>query len=70
MVDRLKRQNVAALQDLERVLVLLEKKCKDGPLLRKLAEQKDKGALVRSLQELQAAVGELHYARLIKAVNN
>ena len=38
VVDRLKRQNVAALQDLERMLVLLEKKSKDGPLLRQLAE--------------------------------
>ena len=38
VVDRLKKQNVAALQNLERVLVLLERKCRDGPLLRHLGE--------------------------------
>jgi hypothetical protein len=38
VTDRLKRQNLAALQDLEKVLLLLEKKFKDGPLLRALTE--------------------------------
>ena len=49
MVDRLKRQNVAALQDLERVLVLLEKKCKDAQLIKHLTQERERSAKVRSL---------------------
>ena len=70
VVDRLKRQNVAALQDLERVLLLLEKKQKDTILIKQLTAEKEKGASVRSLQQLQAAIGEVIFAKLIKGVFN
>ena len=52
------------------MLLMLEKKCKDAPLLRTLAELRDKGTPVRSMPELQAALGDHHYARLMKALNN
>ena len=70
VVDRLKRQNVAALQDLERVLLLLEKKCKDASLLKQLTAEKAKGAPVRTLQDLQAAMGDAAFAKLTKGVFN
>jgi cation transport regulator ChaC len=38
VMDRLKRQNVAALQDLERLMILLEKKSKDALLIKHLTE--------------------------------
>ena len=70
MIDRLKRQNVAALQDLERLLLLLEKKCKDVSLIKQLTVEREKGASVRSLQHLQASMGEVIFAKLIKGVFN
>ena len=49
VVDRLKKQNVAALQDLERVLVLMEKKSKDAQLIKHLTQERERSAKVRSL---------------------
>ena len=61
---------MAALQDLERVLVLLEKRSKDALLIKQLIQEREKGAAVRSLQALQAAMGEVLFAKLIKGVFN
>ena len=61
---------MAALQDLERVLVLLEKRSKDALLIKQLIQEREKGASVRSLQALQAAMGEVLFAKLIKGVFN
>ena len=61
---------MAALQDLERMLLLLEKKCKDANLIKQLVEEKEKGSLVRSLQQLQAALGEALFAKLLKGAIN
>ena len=61
---------MAALQDLERVLVLLEKRSKDDLLIKQLIQEREKGASVRSLQALQAAMGEVLFAKLIKGVFN
>ena len=61
---------MAALQDLERVLVLLEKRIKDALLIKQLIQEREKGASVRSLQALQAAMGEVLFAKLIKGVFN
>ena len=61
---------MAALQDLERVLVLLEKRSKDALLIKQLIQEREKGASFRSLQALQAAMGEVLFAKLIKGVFN
>ena len=70
VVDRLKRQNVAALQDLERMLLLLEKKCKDANLIKQLVEQKEKGSLVQSLQQLKAELRRSLFAGFLKGAIN
>jgi cation transport regulator ChaC len=70
VIDRLKRQNVAALQDLERVLLLLEKKCKDALLIKYLTDERQKESTVRSLHDLQVGLGESVFAKLIRGVFN
>ena len=52
MVERLKRSSVSALQDLEKLLTLVEKKSKDQTLVKLLTEAKVKGTQVRSLQDV------------------
>jgi hypothetical protein len=52
VVERLKRSSVSALQDLEKLLTLVEKKSKDQTLVKLLTEAKVKGTQVRSLQDV------------------
>ena len=52
MVERLKRSSVSALQDLEKLLTLVEKKSKDQTFLKMLTEAKVRGTQVRSLQDV------------------
>ena len=49
---------------------MLEKKCKDASLIKQLAAEREKGAPVRSLNQLQVAMGEAVFAKLIKGVFN
>jgi len=66
VMDRLKRQNATKLQDLERLLEVVEKKSKDTAMIKHLTEQQDKGTPVRSLAQLQAAMPSATYHRIIK----
>jgi Type III restriction enzyme, res subunit len=43
VIDRLKRQNVSVLQDLERLMLVLEKRDKDQGLLKHLKKEKENG---------------------------
>ena len=52
VVERLKRSSVSALQDLEKLLTLVEKKSKEQTLVKLLTEAKVKGTQVRSLQDV------------------
>ena len=49
---------------------MLEKKCKDASLIKQLTAEREKGAPVRSLNQLQVAMGEAVFAKLIKGVFN
>ena len=66
VMDRLKRQNAIKLQDLERLLEVVEKKSKDTAMIKHLTEQQDKCTPVRSLAQLQAAMPSAAYHRIIK----
>ena len=48
----MKRSSVSALQDLEKLLTLVEKKSKDQTLLKILNEAKVRGTQMRSLQDV------------------
>ena len=53
VMERLKRSSVSALQDLEKLLSLVEKKSKDQTtLIKLLTDAKVKGTQVRSLQDV------------------
>ena len=52
VVERLKRSSVSVLQDLEKLLTLVEKRSKDQTLIKLLTEAREKGSPVRSLQEV------------------
>jgi competence protein ComGF len=53
VIDRLKKQNVSAFQDLENLLALLEKKHKDTVIIKALSTSRDQGVIVKSLKELK-----------------
>ena len=48
----MKRSSVSALQDLEKLLILVEKRSKDQTLIKLLTEAREKGSHVKSLQEV------------------
>jgi hypothetical protein len=48
----LKRSSVSVLQDLEKLLILLEKKSKDQTLVKMFTEAKLRGTQVGSLQDV------------------
>ena len=48
----MKRSSVSALQDLEKLLALVEKKSKDQTLVKMLTEAKVRGTPVRPLQDV------------------
>ena len=52
VVERLKRSSVSVLQDLEKLLILVEKRSKDQTLIKLLTEAREKGSHVKSLQEV------------------
>ena len=51
-MERIKRQNVADLQKLEKVFKLVESRRKDQTLLKNLKEEKVQGRQVRTLNHL------------------
>ena len=53
VIEKLKHQSIASLQGLERLLHLLERRAKDGTLLKKLQEVKVSNSHIRSYEELK-----------------
>ena len=52
VMDRLKRQNAIKLQDLERLMEMVEKKSNDYAIVKHLLEQQEKFNPVKSLAQL------------------
>ena len=48
---------------------LMEKKCKDSTLIRKLNEMNEAGKKVDSLRDLQSYLDENSYQKLLKGIN-
>ena len=67
-MDRLKRHGVITLMDLERLLVLLEKKGKDGAIINTLLQADEDKVKVATLEELKGVMGEAAYNRVTKGV--
>jgi hypothetical protein len=61
VMDRLKRHGVITLMDLERLLVLLEKKGKDGAIINYLLQADEDKVKVATLEELKGVMGEAAY---------
>jgi len=68
VMDRLKRHGVITLMDLERLLVLLEKKGKDGAIINYLLQADEDKVKVATLEELKGVMGEAAYNRVTKGV--
>ena len=68
VMDRLKRHGVITLMDLERLLVLLEKKGKDGAIINTLLQADEDKVKVATLEELKGVMGEAAYNRVTKGV--
>ena len=69
VIDRLKKQSVSALQDLENLIILLEKRHKDNIIIKALANAQENGVSVKSLKELKSVLGEQYYLKIIKDIN-
>ena len=69
VIDRLKKQSVSALQDLENLIILLEKRHKDNIIIKALANAQENGVYVKSLKELKSVLGEQYYLKIIKDIN-
>lgn len=69
VLDRLKRHSVIALQELERVLHLIEKRCRDNSLIRRLTEAREMGETVRSLEDLKKGMEDAAFNKIIKNSN-
>ena len=67
-MDRLKRHGVITLMDLERLLVLLEKKTKDGAIINNLLQAVEDKVKVATLEDLKRVMGEAAYNRVTKGV--
>jgi hypothetical protein len=67
-MDRLKRHGVITLMDLERLLVLLEKKAKDGAIINNLFQAVEDKVKVATLEDLKRVMGEAAYNRVTKGV--
>ena len=67
-MDRLKRHGVITLMDLERLLVLLEKKAKDGAIINNLLQAVEDKVKVATLEDLKRVMGEAAYNRVTKGV--
>lgn len=70
VIERLKRQNMAALQDLERLVIVLEKKVKEQAIINHLKVAMGRGKPIRSLAHLQEVMEPGLYAKLIKTALN
>lgn len=68
IIDRLKRQNVAALQDLERLVNVLAQRTKDHAIRQHLTVGMGRGKPIRSLNELQGVMEPSAYAKLQKTL--
>ena len=67
-MDRLKRHGVITLMDLERLIVLLEKKAKDGAIINNLFQAVEDKVKVATLEDLKRVMGEAAYNRVTKGV--
>ena len=68
ITERLKKQGVVSLMDLERLLNLLEKKGKDCAIIRRLSSAVETGTEVKTLDALKLGMEEQTYSRLIKGM--
>ena len=68
IMERLKKQNVVALQDLERVLKIFQEKPKDQKILKALREVQETGQVIRNLGQLKLVLSEDHYNKLIRGM--
>ena len=66
VMDRLKRHGAITLMDLERLLVLLDKKGKDGAIINTLLQADEDKVKVATLEELKGVMGEAAYNRVTK----
>jgi len=69
VIDRLKKQSVSALQDLENLIILLEKRDKDSIIIKALTNAQENGIYVKCLKELKSVLGEQYYLKIIKDIN-
>ena len=70
VADLHKKQDTVPLHHLETVMILLDKFCKDTFLIMCMTVDREKGAVVYSLQKLQAAIEEVISAKSIKDAFN
>lgn len=68
VLDRLKRQSVTDLQELERVMTLVEKKHKDIQFIKFLQEECKDGKIVKTIQFFKEKLGEMQFAKLTKGL--
>ena len=68
IMERLNKQNVVALQDLERVLKIFQEKPKDQKILKALREVQETVQVKRNLGILKLVLSEDHYNKLIRGM--
>ena len=67
-MERIRRQNAADLQELEKVFKMVESRRKDHTLAKGLKEEKALGRQVRTLTQLQALLPERVFNKMMKTV--
>ena len=67
-MDRLRRHGVISLMDMERLLVLLEKKGKDNALIKSLEKAEESKIRVATLEDLKGVLEIGVYNRVCKGV--
>ena len=68
MMERLRRHGVISLMDMERLLILLEKKGRDNSLIKSLLKAVESKITVATLEDLKAQMEIGVYNRLCKGV--
>ena len=69
VMERLRKNGVISLMDMERLLELLEKKGKDNAVIKSLLSAVEANTRVTSLNDLKGVMEEGVYNRVCKGVN-
>jgi hypothetical protein len=65
-MERLRRYNVVALQDMEKVIKVLEKRYKDNQLVAQIKKLTETSQLVQSLAQLQEILPSSNFSKILK----